>query len=44
MAGAQEPDPVFTKGQRIAERARQQAQLGFTSLNHHLDLIWLVTA
>jgi len=44
MAGAQEPDPVFTKCQRIAELAQQQPQLGFTSLNHHLDLIWLVTA
>jgi hypothetical protein len=43
-AGAQEPDPVFTKCQRIAELAQQQPQLGFTSLNHHLDLIWLVTA
>src|SRR5437762_2474730 len=44
MAGAQQPDPVFTKCQRIAELAQQQPQLGFTSLNHHLDLIWLVTA
>jgi RNA-directed DNA polymerase len=44
MAGAQKPDPVSTKQQRIAELAKQAPQLGFTSLNHHLDLIWLVEA
>jgi len=41
MAGALEPDPVFTKQQRIAELAQQAPQMGFTSLNHHLDLRWL---
>jgi RNA-directed DNA polymerase len=44
MAGAQEPDPVSTKQQRIAELAKQSPQRGFTSLNHHLDLLWLVEA
>ena len=44
MAGAQEPDPVSTKQQRIAELAKQSPLLGFTSLNHHLDLFWLVEA
>jgi RNA-directed DNA polymerase len=44
MAGASEPDPVFTRQQRIAELAKQSPQMGFTSLNHHLDLIWLVEA
>lgn len=44
MTGAQEPDPVFTKQQRIAELAKQSPQLGFTSLNHHLDLPWMVQA
>jgi group II intron reverse transcriptase/maturase len=44
MAGALEPDPVFTKQQRIAELAKQSPLMGFTSLNHHLDLIWLVEA
>jgi len=44
MAGASKPDPVFTKQQRIAELAKQSPQLGFTSLNHHLDLNWLVEA
>jgi RNA-directed DNA polymerase len=41
MAGASEPDPVSTKQQRIAELAKQAPQMGFTSLNHHLDLLWL---
>jgi len=44
MAGASEPDPVSTKQQRIAELAQQAPQMGFTSLNHHLDLNWLVEA
>jgi group II intron reverse transcriptase/maturase len=44
MAGAQEPDPVSTRRQRIAELAKQSPQMGFTSLNHHLDLAWLVEA
>jgi RNA-directed DNA polymerase len=41
MASASELDPVFTKQQRIAELAKQAPQMGFTSLNHHLDLRWL---
>jgi hypothetical protein len=41
MAGAPKPDPVFTKQQRIAELSKQAPQLAFTSLNHHLDLLWL---
>jgi group II intron reverse transcriptase/maturase len=44
MAGASEPDPVFTKQQRIAELARQSPQMGFTSLAHHIDLRWLYEA
>jgi len=44
MAGASEPDPVSTKQQRIAELAKQAPQMGFTSLNHHLDLRWLAEA
>jgi RNA-directed DNA polymerase len=41
MPGAQEPDPVSTKQQRIAELAKQSPQRGFTSLAHHIDLRWL---
>jgi RNA-directed DNA polymerase len=44
MAGASEPDPVFTKQQRIAELAKQSPQMGFTSLAHHIDLRWLYEA
>ena len=41
MAGASDPDPVFTKQQRIAELAKQAPHMGFTSLAHHIDLKWL---
>ncbi len=44
MAGASKPGTVSTKQQRIAELARQAPQMGFTSLNHHLDLAWLAEA
>jgi RNA-directed DNA polymerase len=44
MAGASKPDPVSTKQQRLAELAQQSPQMAFTSLNHHLDLGWLVEA
>jgi RNA-directed DNA polymerase len=44
MAGASEPDPVSTKQQRIAELAKRSPQMGFTSLNHHLDDDWLLEA
>ena len=32
MAGASEPDPVFTKQQRIAELAKQSPEMGFMSI------------
>lgn len=32
---------VSTRQQRIAALAKQSPQMGFTSLNHHLDLAWL---
>jgi RNA-directed DNA polymerase len=41
MAGASDPDPVFTKQQRIAELAKQMPQKGLTSLAHHIDVRWL---
>jgi RNA-directed DNA polymerase len=44
MAGASKPDTVSTRQQRIAELAKQAPQMGFTSLNHHLDLHWLAEA
>ena len=44
MAGTSKPESVLTKQQRIAELAKQSPQMGFISLNHHLDLIWLIEA
>ncbi len=44
MAGTQRPEPVSTKQQQIAELARQSPQRGFTSLNHYLDIPWLIEA
>jgi group II intron reverse transcriptase/maturase len=44
MAGAQEPDTVSTRQQRIAQLAQQDKQMAFTSLNHHLNLSWLLEA
>ena len=32
---------VSTKQQRIAELAKQQPEMSFTSLNHYLDVDWL---
>jgi len=44
MAGAQEPQTVSTRRQRIAQLAQQDKQMAFTSLNHHLNLSWLLEA
>ena len=44
MAGTSSLDPVSTRQQRIAELAKQSPQMGFTSLNHHIDLAWLYEA
>lgn len=35
---------VSTRQERIAALARQSPQMGFTSLNHHIDLHWLYAA
>jgi group II intron reverse transcriptase/maturase len=44
MADALKSGSVSTGQQRIAELAKQAPQMGFTSLNHHLNLTWLVEA
>ncbi len=44
MPGAQEPENVSTRQQRIAERAKRSPELGFTSLAHLIDLEWLYSA
>jgi RNA-directed DNA polymerase len=41
MAGTSNPTTVSTRQQRIAQLAKQAPPLRFTSLNHHLDLVWL---
>ena len=41
MTGTSNPEIVSTRQQRIAELAKQAPQMGFTSLNHHIDLRWL---
>jgi RNA-directed DNA polymerase len=44
MAGASKPSTVSTKQQRIAELAKQAPAMGFTSLNHYLDVAWVYAA
>jgi RNA-directed DNA polymerase len=44
MAGAQEPEPVLTLRQRIAQRAKQSPELRFTSLAHLMDSVWMYSA
>jgi len=44
MAAIPGADSVSTRQQRIAELARQAPQVGFTSLNHHLNFTWLLAA
>ena len=44
MAAIPGADSVSTRQRRIAELARQAPQVGFTSLNHHLDFTWLLVA
>ena len=39
--GALKPESVSTKQRRIAELARTNSKMAFTSLNHHLDEEWL---
>lgn len=39
--GALKPESVSTKQRRIAELARTNPKMAFTSLNHHLDEEWL---
>lgn len=41
MTGAQEPESVSTKRQRIAKLGRKHPDRAFTSLAHHIDLEWL---
>jgi RNA-directed DNA polymerase len=44
MAGTPRPGTVSTKQQRIAELARNAPDMAFTTLAHHIDIDWLLTA
>jgi RNA-directed DNA polymerase len=44
MPGTQEPENVSTLRQRIAERAKQYPEAGFTSLAHLMDIYWMYMA
>jgi RNA-directed DNA polymerase len=44
MARTSNLGTVSTRQQRIAELAKQVPQMGFTSLNHYLDLWWVYEA
>ena len=44
MPGTPRPEPVSTKQQRIAELARNCRDVAFTTLAHHIDLEWMLTA
>ena len=44
MEGASKPEPVSTRQQRIAELAKLNPQMAFTSLNHHLSIGWMLEA
>jgi group II intron reverse transcriptase/maturase len=41
MAGAQKPVYVSALQERIAKIARERPELGFTSLGHLIDILWL---
>jgi RNA-directed DNA polymerase len=44
MTGAQEPENVSTKCQRIAMLGQKYPERSFTSLAHHMDLSWMLEA
>jgi group II intron reverse transcriptase/maturase len=44
MAKTSNFETVSTRQQRIAELAKQSPEMGFTSLNHHIDRHWLEEA
>jgi len=44
MPGTPRPEPVYTKQQRIAELARNGPDMAFTTLAHHIDMEWMLTA
>src|SRR5438270_2015239 len=41
MPGTPRPETVSTKQRRIAKLARNAPELSFTTLAHHIDIVWL---
>ena len=44
MPGTPRPESVSTKRERIAELARNCPEMAFTTLAHHIDIEWMLTA
>jgi group II intron reverse transcriptase/maturase len=44
MPGTPRPEFVYTKQQRIAELARNCPDMAFTTLAHHIDIEWMLSA
>ena len=44
MPGTPRPEFVYTKQQRIAELARNCPDMAFTTLAHHIDMEWMLSA
>ena len=44
MPGTPRPEYVSTKRERIAELARNGTDMAFTTLAHHIDIEWMLTA
>jgi RNA-directed DNA polymerase len=44
MPGTPRPEYVYTKQQRIAELARKAPDMAFTTLAHHIDMEWMLSA
>jgi group II intron reverse transcriptase/maturase len=44
MTGAQKPEDMSTRQQRIAERAKHSPEVGFTCLAHLMDITWMHAA
>jgi group II intron reverse transcriptase/maturase len=41
MADISRSETISTRQQAIAKLAQQAPEMGFTSLNHHIDMVWL---
>lgn len=44
MTGTQQPEPMSTQQQRIAQLGQQYPERSFVSLAHHMDMAWMYEA